>query len=123
MLSLILLPSSFQAPTLIFKVASPLMPEIDGEMIFPDAFEVYDPKVENNFEVKSGNLAGTKTIEYMFIPRRSGQYEIPSAELSYYDLTSKMYRTMRTPVFKLNVVKGEDGALGVLGALRELRVI
>lgn len=78
---------------------------------FPDSFEVYDPKVENNFEVKSGNMAGTKTIEYLFIPRRAGKYDIPSAELSYFDLTNRMYRTMRTPAFKLNIVKGEGGEL------------
>lgn len=79
------------------------------EIKFPDGIEVYDPKVDNQFNTASGGVSGTKTIEYLFIPRRSGRYDIPSAELSYYDLNNKTYRTLRTPAYKLNVVKGEGG--------------
>lgn len=77
------------------------------EIKFPDGFEIYDPKVENQFSTGTGGVSGTKTIEYMFIPRRSGKYDIPSAELSYFDLNSKTYRTLRTPPYKINVTKGE----------------
>ncbi len=76
---------------------------------FPDGIEVYDPKVENQFNTVSGGVSGTKTIEYLFIPRRSGKYDIPSAELSYFDLNNKTYRTLRTPAYKLNVQPGEGG--------------
>ena len=79
------------------------------EIKFPDGFEVYDPKVDNKFSSGSGGVSGTKTIEYMFIPRRSGKFDIPSAELSYYDLNNKTYRTLRTPAYKINVTKGEGG--------------
>ncbi len=76
---------------------------------FPGSIEVYDPKVDNEFNTGQNNVSGTKTIEYMFIPRRPGKYEIPSAELSYFDLTNNTYRTLRTPPFRLNVTKGEGG--------------
>lgn len=79
------------------------------EIKFPDGFEVYDPKVDNKFSSGSGGVSGTKTIEYMFIPRRSGKFDIPSAELSYFDLNNKTYRTLRTPAYKINVTKGEGG--------------
>ena len=79
------------------------------EIKFPDGFEVYDPKVDNKFSSGSGGVSGTKTIEYMFIPRRSGKFDIPSAELSYFDLNNKTYRTLRTPAYKINVAKGEGG--------------
>lgn len=79
------------------------------EIKFPDGFEIYDPKVDNKFNTGSGGVSGTKTIEYMFIPRRSGKYDIPSAELSYFDLNSKTYRTLRTPAYKINVTKGAGG--------------
>ena len=79
------------------------------EIKFPDGFEVYDPKVDNSFSTGSGGVSGTKTIEYMFIPRRSGKYDIPSAELSYFDLNNRTYRTLRTPPNKINVTKGEGG--------------
>ena len=85
------------------------------EIKFPDIFEVYDPKTENKFSTNSAGVSGTKTIEYMFIPRHSGTYEIPSAELSYFDLQDKTYKIMRTPVYKLNVAKGEGAEPAVVG--------
>lgn len=74
---------------------------------FPDGFELYDPKVTNNFKTEASGVSGTKTIEYLFIPRHSGNFEIPSAEISYFDTQEKTYKTLRTPVYKLNVLKGE----------------
>ncbi len=79
------------------------------EIKFPDAFEVYGPKADNEFNTGSGGVSGTKTVEYLFIPRRAGKYEIPSAELSYFDLNNKTYKTLRTPVYVVNVSKGEGG--------------
>ena len=35
---------------------------------FPDAFDVYDPKVINNFKTSSAGLTGNKSVEFMFIP-------------------------------------------------------
>ncbi len=77
------------------------------ELKFPDSFETYDPKIENNFNVGTNGISGTKTIEYLFIPRHSGSFDIPSAELSYFDLSDKTYKTLSTPKYSINVVKGE----------------
>ncbi|MBN2765331.1 MAG: protein BatD [Paludibacteraceae bacterium] len=79
------------------------------EIKFPDAFETYDPKVVNNFKTSGSGLSGTKIIEYMFIPRHSGEYEIPSAEFSYFDINDKTYKTLRTPEYRIKVAKGEGG--------------
>ena len=68
---------------------------------FPDGFEVYDPKVTNNFKTSPSGVSGTKTIEYLFIPRHSGNFEIPSAEISYFDTQDKAYKIMKTPDYKL----------------------
>jgi len=73
----------------------------------PDGFETYDPKVSNDFKISSGGVSGSKSIEYMFIPRHSGDYEIPSTEISYFDTQDKNYKTLRTPVYKLKVLKGD----------------
>ena len=73
---------------------------------FPDGFELYDPKVTNNFKTSPAGVSGTKTIEYLFIPRHSGNFEIPSAEISYFDTQEKTYKTMKTPAYKLQVAKG-----------------
>lgn len=76
---------------------------------FPDGFELYDPKVTNKFKTTLSGVSGTKTIEYMFIPRHSGDFEIPAAELSYFDIKDKTYKTLRSSAYKLQVLKGEGG--------------
>ncbi|MDP4239800.1 MAG: BatD family protein [Bacteroidota bacterium] len=76
---------------------------------FPNGFETYDPKVTNNFKTNASGISGNKSIEYLFIPRHSGDFEIPSAEFTYFDIQDKAYKTLRTPVYKLQVLKGEGG--------------
>jgi len=76
---------------------------------FPDGFELYDPKVTNNFKTTPAGISGTKTIEYLFIPRHPGDFEIPSAQFSYFDVQDKAYKTLSTPAYKLHVSKGEGG--------------
>jgi hypothetical protein len=79
------------------------------EIKFPDGFEVYDPKVNNNFNTTTSGISGTKSIEYMFIPRHAGNFEIPSAQFSYFDVEDKTYKTLQTPTYNLQVTKGEGG--------------
>ena len=74
---------------------------------FPDSFDVYDPKVINNFKTSAAGLTGNKSVEYMFIPRHSGSFEIPSTEISYFDPKDHVYKTMRTPVYKIQVLKSD----------------
>lgn len=47
------------------------------ELKFPADFDVYDPKVTNNFKTTTRGVSGTKTIEYLVIPRYSGSFTIP----------------------------------------------
>jgi len=76
---------------------------------FPTGFETYEPKVINNFKTNASGVSGNKSIEYLFIPRHSGNFEIPSAEFTYFDIQEKTYKTLRSPVYKLEVTKGEGG--------------
>ena len=85
------------------------------EIKFPEGFEVYDPKADNKFDTNSKGVSGTKTIEYMFIPQHSGVFNIPSAELSYFDLNDRTYKTLRTPAYHLNVAKGTGGDNTIVG--------
>lgn len=86
------------------------------EIKFPDGFELYDPKVNNNFKTTTSGVSGTKTIEYMFIPRHTGNFDIPAAELTYFDVLDKTYKTLRTQGYRLVVMKGEGGENAVAGA-------
>lgn len=75
----------------------------------PNGFDTYDPKVNNNFKTNASGVSGTKSIEYLFIPRHSGNFEIPASEFTYFDIQEKKYKTLQTPNYKLQVQKGEGG--------------
>ena len=81
-------------------------PEVD----FPKDFEVYDPKIDNKFNLTREGLSGNKVIEYLAIPRHAGNFTIPPVEFSYFDLKSQTYKTLKTEPYTLKVEKGEGNA-------------
>lgn len=80
------------------------------EIEFPEDFELYDPKVSNNFTLKSNGFSGNKVIEYLAIPRHAGEYTIPAVKFSYFDYSAKEYKSVETAPFTLNVAKGEGSS-------------
>ncbi len=75
---------------------------------WPEGFEAYDPKVTNNFKTTSSGVSGTKSIEYLAIPRASGDYVIPAVQYAYFDIDSKQYKILTTPEYKLHIAKGAN---------------
>ena len=80
------------------------------EIKFPDDFEVYDPKVDNQVRLTREGLTGNKVIEYLAIPRHAGTYKIPGVSFSYFDIRSKSYKTLKTEDYVVNVEKGAGNA-------------
>lgn len=70
---------------------------------WPEGFEPYDPKVTNNFNTTTAGVSGTKSIEYLAIPRSAGEYTIPPLTFSYFDIEDKAYRTLSTPEYTIHV--------------------
>ena len=84
------------------------------EIQFPDDFEIYDPKIENNSQLTTNGLSGTLTIEYLAIPRNPGTYKIPAAKFSFFDINSQTYKTLTSEEYSLNVEKGNGDASQVI---------
>ncbi len=74
---------------------------------FPSNFEVYDPTVENKVQVTANGLSGTKKIQYLVIPRYEGKYTIPAIEFSYFDLSTRSYKILKSPEYSIEVAKGD----------------
>ena len=79
---------------------------------WPEGFEVYDPKVTNNFSVTTSGVSGTKTIEYLAIPRAGGVYTIPAIQFAYYDTQADAYRSLATPEYTLNIARSTNEESG-----------
>jgi hypothetical protein len=86
----------------------------DPEVKFPEDFEVYDPKVDNQSKLTADGLTGSKVIEYLAIPRHPGDYKIPGVKFSYFDTKSKTYKTLTTDDYNVHVEKGAGNADNVI---------
>ncbi len=73
---------------------------------WPEGFEQYDPKVTNNFKTSTGGMSGTRTIEYLAIPRAAGEYTLPAVEFGYFDTEKGQYQVLRTPEYTLHIARG-----------------
>ena len=77
---------------------------------WPDGFEVYDPKVSNNFKNTTSGVSGSKDIEYLAIARAAGDYTIPAITFSYYDTNDNSYKTLTTEEYTVHVARGANDA-------------
>ncbi len=68
-----------------FKLLNP--PSID----FPEDFEVFEPKIKKAYGLTYNGYKGYIDVEYLLIPRYSGDYTIPGASISYFDTDAKRY--------------------------------
>ncbi len=81
------------------KILEPL------DIKFPSDFETYDPKVSINATTNENGVTGSKTYEYLIIPRHAGNYKIPSLKFTYFDSQTKQYKTLTSEEIPINVQK------------------
>jgi len=86
-------------------------------------FEVFPPEVSESVQPFGAGLTGSKTFEYVLIPRAPGRREIPPITMSYLDEESMGYRVASTVPLPLTV--SGDAPVGVgsvaRGGVAELR--
>lgn len=75
---------------------------------FPADLEVYDPKITDNIDAGSNGITGSKTFEYLIIPRHAGTFEIPAWNFSYFDPSTGSFKTFTSENMSINAVKGEN---------------
>ena len=88
------------------KILEAPMLELTGE------FEKYDPKVTESIE-RTGVVNGSKTFEWLIVPRYPGAKKIPALEFSFYDPARNKYITVRSNPIDLTVDKGNAEAAQV----------
>lgn len=83
----------------------------------PTDFEQYDPKVKEDITRSGESINGTKTFEWLIVPRYPGNKKIPALEFTYFDIGQKRYITLRTNEFNVLVEKGSAEAPQLAGGL------
>jgi oxygen tolerance protein BatD len=90
------------------------IPLIDNLGIeFPDDFETYDPKINDNISTTSNGVSGSKEFDYLVIPRHAGTFNIAPIEFSYFDPSTKKYKTLTSELYTIEVEKGDGSANNV----------
>lgn len=72
----------------------------------PDGFELYEAKSQT--KGKAG--AGEKVFEYLLIPRKPGDFTIPSIELGFFDPKKNEYVRKSTEALRVHVNEGDPAA-------------
>lgn len=79
-------------------------------ILFPPDIESYDPKISENIARQGNVIAGSRTFEYLLVPRHAGTQKIQPFPFSYFDVEKKSYVTLTSPEFMLAVARGSDAA-------------
>lgn len=91
-------------------------------VVLPRDFEQYEPKVSENIQRTGDRITGSKSFEYVLVPRFPGQQRIRPISFSYFDLTGKRYATASTPELVINVAKGSGDAVAMSAGLSKEEV-
>lgn len=85
---------------------------IDAPQVkFPQVFEVYDPQVTDKLNRTSAGVSGSRTFEWVLIPRTQGNYEIPAVDFHYFDPTAGRYVTKTVEAIPVRVNRGDPNAM------------
>ncbi len=73
----------------------------------PSGFDTYQPKITQEIN-RDNAVSGTKTFEYLIVPRISGRQEIPPIKFSYFNPERRSYITLATPPYPLDIAPGAN---------------
>ncbi|MEL7530734.1 MAG: BatD family protein [Bacteroidota bacterium] len=76
---------------------------------FPEGFDAFTPKVNDQQSRAGGMITSQKTIEYVLVPRNPGSFELPKVEFAFFDIADGRYKVLKGPQF---VVEVDGEALG-----------
>ncbi|HUI10385.1 MAG TPA: BatD family protein [Bacteroidota bacterium] len=91
----------------------------------PTDFEQYTPKVTDNIDRSGEKISGSKTFEYLLIPRYPGLKVIKPVAFAYYDLAKREYVKLRSPQIELNIEQGAATAAPLIagGTQEDVRTL
>ena len=76
----------------------------------PVDLETYDPKVTDRISLSGGGMTGSRSYQYLIIPRHEGDFPLEPISFSYFDTRSNSYRTINGPEMTIAVSPGDGSA-------------
>ncbi len=78
------------------------------EFNFSTDFDTFDPTTKNNFTNTVSGMKGSKTFEYLIIPRFGGNYTIDPLVFTYFNTKSGKFVTIKSDPIVIEVEKGTE---------------
>lgn len=76
----------------------------------PSNFEIYEPKHQEFVNENINGISGKIVDSYTIIPQEKGNFKIKSQNFSFFDITSKTYKTISSEAINLVVSQGVNQA-------------
>ena len=73
----------------------------------PKGMEAFPPNIQNSKDIFRNQITGSQKLEYVIIPRKTGNFKIPSLKMSYYNLSLDSWSEIKTKSIEINVT-GEE---------------
>ncbi len=94
---------------------------------FPPEFEAFPPEVDDDIAPSADGLRGSRTYEYVLVPRAPGRLALPAVEVAYFDPGREAYLRTRTSPIEVEVAAvpgaaapaGRPGAAASVESLRD----
>ena len=74
--------------------------------VVPNSLEMYDPVHNEKVNTTLAGMSGKISDSYAIIPQFKGNYPIKPIKFSYFDLTTRTYKTITSPEIIINVLDG-----------------
>ncbi len=87
----------------------------------PESFESYDPKINENIST-SGGVNGSKSFDYLIIPRQEGNYQLDDLTFSYFNPESGQYVTLPSANITINVLPGDPNSVATISTPSQTEV-
>ena len=92
------------------KLLKPPVLQLPGKM------EVYDPKENTDIKRDAHTISGSKSVEYIVVPRFEGEFTIKPVSFSYFDPRLKRYQRLSSDPVQLTILPGDASAGSSLAA-------
>ena len=90
--------------------------------VVPPSLEMYDPEHKENIQTPLSGMTGSITDNYTIIPNEKGNFPIKGLRFSYFDLSSKTYKTITSNDLTITALDGVIAAKNAIATTNKVKV-
>ncbi len=81
------------------------------QLTVKEGLETFEPEIQESTYNQNGKVKGRKTFTFDILANEQGRYDIGPIEFSFFDPETEKYKIIRSPKYKLVVMKGDGTTL------------